>query len=225
MRRTTPAPRNSFSRRHLLAVASAALFCGAALVTSASAYSDGPPNGYTGGPPYFENCTTCHYTYEVNSGDGTLQLIGLPAAYEPGETYQLQVQLADLGQLRWGFELTVIDDSDPDSPLSGGQLSVTDPINAQMSEDYFNDEDYMKQTEVGSFSAVFDGPVTWDFAWTAPGLETPSVTFYFAGNAANNNGIFLGDYIYTRSEQLFLETGTPTEPTTWGRVKQLYSSR
>ena len=33
------------------------------------------------------------------------------------------------------------------------------------------------------------GSVSWQFDWTAPSMNAPNdVKFYFAGNAANNNG-------------------------------------
>ena len=38
---------------------------------------------------------------------------------------------------------------------------------------------------------------SWEIEWTAPSAGAGTVDFYFAGNAANQNGSTSGDYIYT----------------------------
>jgi hypothetical protein len=183
------------------------------------AYSSGPPDGYGGNPPYYENCTTCHFSYDPNSGDGSLQLLGLPDGFAPGETYSLEVRLADPDQIRWGFELTVLDDADFLS--SGGQIVVTDPGNTQLSEDGEGTVDYLKHTLGGTQWGLADGPAFWSFDWTAPSADVGSVTFYVAGNAANGDESFIGDYIYV-STYTVPAAPTATVSTTWSRVKSLY---
>ena len=78
------------------------------LPTGARAYSGGPPDGYAGDPPEDLNCTSCHSSFPVNSGNGTLTLLDAPVSYTPGETYLLTVRLEDPNQRRWGFEMTSI---------------------------------------------------------------------------------------------------------------------
>jgi hypothetical protein len=205
-------------RRPVPLVALAACLLLAAPVP-ALAYSSGPPDGYAGNPPYGDNCTTCHFSYDPNSGDGSLELLGLPDGYAPGQTYTLQVRLADPGQVRWGFELTVLDDAD--YLTQGGQLIVTDSENTQISENVEGTEDYLKHTLDGNQWGIPDGPVSWTFDWTAPSDAPGAVTFYFAGNASNGDESFMGDYIYVYSVNVPLGP-TATETTTWGRVKALY---
>ena len=187
---------------------------------TASAYESGPPDAMCGNPPGQSNCTMCHYEFEVNSGGGSLALLGLPADYVPGQTYALTVQLEDQGQDRWGFELTVLDDADPTH--EGGQLAVTDPDNTQISYDYFGTEDYLKQTKTGTQADIVDGPVTWTFDWTAPDATVSSVTFYVAGNAADGDVSYTGDYIYLKKMTLFAAPPTPVDGSSWGKVKALY---
>ncbi len=184
------------------------------------AYSGGPPDRFANNPPYFQNCTACHFSYELNSGDGDLQLQGVPAQYVPGQTYPLTVILSDPGQQRWGFELTVLDDADP--AAEGGSLVVTDPLNTQISEDVDGTEDYLKHTSDGTHWPS-DGPTEWTFDWVAPDL--PSVTFYFCGNAADGDQSFIGDYIYARTVSAVRGGPTPVVESTWGRVKGLYADR
>ncbi|MCA9728610.1 MAG: choice-of-anchor V domain-containing protein [Candidatus Eisenbacteria bacterium] len=194
----------------------AGLIC--ALVPAlASAYSSGPLDGFSNNPPIYLNCTFCHATYELNSGDGDLQILGLPSEYVPGQTYPLTVLLEDSGQMRWGFELTVLDDSD--DYAQGGDMVVTDPVNTQLSEDSEGTRDYLKQTTEGTHWPS-GGPTTWSFDWIAPDL--PSVTFYFCGNAANGDETSDGDYIYARSAPVTRREPTPVSESSWGRVKSLY---
>ncbi|MCA9729381.1 MAG: choice-of-anchor V domain-containing protein [Candidatus Eisenbacteria bacterium] len=188
--------------------------------TLASAYSGGPPDRFASNPPFDQNCTFCHFSYEVNSGDGDLQILGLPSEFVPGQTYPLTVMLEDPGQQRWGFELTVLDDADDFA--EGGSLVVTDPLNTQISEDVEGTEDYLKHTSEGTHWPS-DGPTSWNFDWTAPDL--PSVTFYFCGNAADGDQSFVGDYIYARSTTVTRREVTPVAETSWGRVKSLYVAK
>jgi hypothetical protein len=186
----------------------------------ASAYSGGPPDRFANNPPFNQNCTLCHFSYELNSGDGELQLDGLPAEFQPGQTYPLTVLLSDPGQIRWGFELTVLDDADPF--VEGGSLVVTDDLHTQISENVDGTEDYLKHTSEGTYWPI-PGAVSWDFDWIAPDL--PSVTFYLCGNAADADQSFVGDYIYAITAQVPRgEPPTPVVESTWGRVKSLYSS-
>ncbi len=153
---------------------------------AAMAYSSGPPDGKTGAPGE-SNCTDCHSTFPVNSGNGTLTISG-PAQYSPNTTYAITVQLSDQGQSRWGFEFT---------PLTFGTVTITDPTNTQQSSS--NGKFYVKHRSAGTFAGTQDGPVSWSFNWTAPANPPDSIIFYAAGNASNNNGNNSGDYIYTAS--------------------------
>jgi hypothetical protein len=144
-------------------------------------YSSSPPDGFTGAPGE-GNCTACHNSYALNSGDGTLSFTA-PEMYTPGETYSFSLTIENMGLERWGFELT---------SFGVGTIIVTDPVNTQLSGGQ-----YLKQTQAGTAAGTLDGPVVWNFDWTAPATGGEDVIFYAAGNAANNNSSTSGDYIYT----------------------------
>lgn len=188
-----------------------------ALPSIASGYSGGPPDRLANNPPLNENCTICHFSFDLNSGDGALSLQGLPTQYQPGETYPLTVMLSDPGQARWGFELTVLDDAD--FYAEGGALIVSDAVNTQLSQNIEGTEDYLKHTSIGTYRDT-EGPASWNFRWMAPDL--PSVTFYVVGNAADSDDSFIGDYIYARQYSMYRSDGTPVIESTWGRIKTLY---
>jgi len=171
------------------------LFLGAAAVM---AYPSGMPNGYAGQPPSGANCVNCHSSYPLNSGNGYLQIAGLPSTgYVPGTTYSLTVILADPGQMRWGYECTSIYQSGS-SYLQAGDFTVTDPTHTTLGVGSGTSPDYMKYTSAGTYPGT-PGPTSWSFNWTAPAATTGLITFYMSGAACNNTGGTGGDYCYTNS--------------------------
>jgi len=168
----------------------ALLFCG----TLVMAFSSGPPDGRTGGPGE-SNCTVaCHSSFALNSGPGTLVLTA-PPNYSPNDTLTISVALSQTGQLRWGFEVTVLDTND--APV--GAMVVTDAPRTQISTDITTMREYIKHTSTGTDNGTPDTAPGWSFDWIAPVSDVGPVTFYIAGNAANGNLFNTGDYIYTTS--------------------------
>lgn len=154
----------------------------------AHAYSSNPPQGRAGDPPAMNNCTGCHSSFPVNSGDGMLSLEGI-TDYEPGETYTLTVNLDDDGQQRWGFQIIA---KATDTNIIQGSFTITDPTHTRTNGSYVN------HNSAGTYNGQQDG-ASWSFDWTAPQADVGDITFYFAGNAANGNFNTSGDYIYTES--------------------------
>src|SRR5262245_21343460 len=204
--------------RRLPALGSLALLAAAALPGAARAFSGGPPDGFAGDPPAMFNCTLCHLDFPVNSGDGSLQLLGLPAAYMPGANYNLTVRLADPGQQRWGFELTAIDAT----INAAGTFTLTDFLRTQLSDNPGTDPDYVKHTSVGADWGTPNGPTTWSFTWTAP--LAGDATFYLAGNAADGTEDPGFDYIYTLVRTVPPQS-VAVANATWSAVKAIYGAR
>ncbi len=164
-------------------------------------YPGGAPMGYAGQPPSGNNCVNCHSSFPLNSGDGSLQINGLPAGgYQSGNTYNLSVTLADPGQVRWGFQLTAIYVSGSNY-LQAGTLVVTDPTHTTLLVGSGSSPDYLNQTSSGTYNGT-PGPTTWNFSWTAPNTSTGTLTFYASGAACNGTGGTSGDYCYTTSAAL-----------------------
>ncbi len=160
------------------------------MASLAHAYSGGPPDQKTSAPGE-GSCTDCHSSFPINSGDGSFA-IDAPAGYTPGDTYTITVTLSDNGQSRWGFELT---------PLDQGTVTITDAANTQQSSAGGNT--YVKQTSTGTYNGSSDGPVTWQFDWTAPTTDPPeSITLYANGNATDASFGTSGDYVYSTSVTL-----------------------
>ncbi|MEP7272568.1 MAG: choice-of-anchor V domain-containing protein [Acidobacteriota bacterium] len=164
----------------------------------------GPPLGFTGAPDE-GTCIGCHYTFgqpNVPNSGGSVQLSGLPSIFSPGQTYNLTVTVAHPTARRWGFETTVLNAAGNSSTI--GTLTILDAIKTIK-------RDAGARTYVSHFATETSLPAedgtapgkagsnSWSFNWTAPGAATGDVTFYAAGNAANNQVSPEDDYIYTTS--------------------------
>ena len=159
---------------------------------SVQAFSAGPPAGYTGAPGEEpEACAECHVP--PDAGIGKISITA-PQTYVPGQTYPITVTHtnSDPTRLRWGFELTVLDTSDE----KAGNLQNTDGLTQVLNNTGPGGaRQYIEHTSVGTFVGQQNG-ASWTFNWTAPVTDIGPVTFYAAGNQANNDGNTSGDFIY-----------------------------
>ncbi len=166
-------------------------------------FSGGPPNGRTGAPlstPGNEptcNDFGCHSSFGLNSGDGAYT-ISPPSSYLPGDTLLVSIALQDPGQTRWGFEITVLDANN----LPVGELIDVETTRTQKGVDPGSGREYIKHRSTGTDPFIADVAPGWTVQWVAPLADVGTVTFYGAGNAANNNGLNSGDFIYTTSASM-----------------------
>ncbi len=162
------------------------------LFTPAHAFSSGPPPGSTGAPNEEpEACAECHVPPEAGTGQIS---ITAPQTYIPGNTYEITVTHtnADPTRRRWGFQLTALDPSDEKT----GNLQSTDGLTQVLNNaGPGGSRQYVEHTQVGTFAGQTGG-ASWKFNWTAPPTDVGTITFYAAGNHANNDGNTSGDHIY-----------------------------
>ncbi|HKP81219.1 MAG TPA: PQQ-dependent sugar dehydrogenase [Pyrinomonadaceae bacterium] len=160
---------------------------------SVHAFSAGPPAGYTGAPGEEpEACAECHVPPDAGTGKIA---ITAPQTYVPGQTYPITVTHtnADPTRLRWGFELTVLDTA---SDEKAGELQSTNGLTQILNNaGPGSARQYIEHTAAGTFIGQQNG-ASWTFNWTAPAVDVGPVTFYAAGNHANNDGNTSGDNIY-----------------------------
>ena len=171
---------------------------------TAVAFSSGPPPGYTRAPGEEpEACAECHLS-PGDAGSGQISITA-PPIYVPGQTYQITVTHTnpDPTRLRWGFQLTALDPSDE----KAGELLNINPVLTQIIQGGpGGNRQYIEHAAGGTFINQTGG-ASWTFNWTAPPADVGVVTFYAAGNHANNNGSSSGDYIY------FTFTSSQADPT------------
>ena len=170
-------------------------------VPEARSYAEGPPPGHTGAPgdPPEQTCNVCH---APNTGPGVMTIIA-PANYVPGQTYQIQIEhsTTDMTRLRWGFEMTALDGTNS----AAGTFTSTSPFTQT---DFGNQRFYILHTVSGTFAGTAGG-ADWSFDWVAPATDVGPVTFYAAGNQADNDNTFDGDLILTTTT-VTAPAGTPT---------------
>lgn len=157
------------------------------------ALSSGPPNEVTDAPPAESTCATvgCHSSFALNSGSGAFT-ISTPSTYLGGDTLDVTVNISQSGQQRWGFELTVLNSSG--QPV--GDLIITNSARNSIST-AGNGRQYVKHTSAGTDAGTANASPGWAFRWASPATGDGTITFYAAGNAADNNGTAANDYIYT----------------------------
>ncbi|HVI73114.1 MAG TPA: choice-of-anchor V domain-containing protein, partial [Pyrinomonadaceae bacterium] len=157
------------------------------------AFSAGPPAGYTGAPQEEpEACAECHVPPDAGTGKIS---ITAPQTYVPAQTYPITVthQNIDSTRLRWGFQLTVLDTA---SDEKAGELQSINGLTQVLNNaGPGSARQYIEHTAAGTFVGQQNG-ASWTFNWTAPATDVGPVTFYAAGNHANNDGNTSGDYIY-----------------------------
>ncbi|NWF85162.1 MAG: hypothetical protein HXY18_15195 [Bryobacteraceae bacterium] len=189
-------------KKLILCAASALVISG-----TASANSTGAPVG-SAGVPGEGTCTDCHGG-TPNTGPGRIRVALVDAAnYAPGGKVRLRVTLEDPAAARWGFNLTARTTSNVNNPA--GTFTITDATNTRLNTGGGNIQ-YVTHTSAGTRRGT-SGSSSWEVEWTGP-QSGESVTFFVAGNAANNDGQSgSGDRIYTHS--LDVDSGSVTAATT-----------
>ena len=180
--------------------------CGFLLTSAVWAHSAGAPAGVAGVPGE-DNCTQCHGT-TINSGGGkvTVSLVDV-SNWTPGQQLRVRITLADPTAQRWGFEITARSAANPNA--NAGVFALADAsITRRMAG--FAGAEYITHTTAGTRPGT-GGSSSWDVLWTPPAdAGFGAVTFYAAGNAANNNGQNdAGDHIYTTSLNVSPAANTP----------------
>lgn len=169
--------------------------------TPVSANRLGPIESVTGAPGE-STCADCHGGGTLG---GTLAINGLPQSYTPGQDITITVRLAQTGRTRFGFQLTAIDSTGKQA----GTLTTNDNrTQLQSAQVNGNTRQYINHTSPGT-DPFQTGVGQWTFTWKAPAQDVGQITFYAAGNAANNNGTTSGDSIYTTSASITTTAPVP----------------
>ncbi|MEO6051662.1 MAG: choice-of-anchor V domain-containing protein [Pyrinomonadaceae bacterium] len=192
------------------------IFCIFGFGDKAAASAQGPSPSHTDAPGE-DNCTACHISFPVNSGAGSVQILGVPASYFPNQPIQITVTTSELGANAYGFQITAIDGT------GVGRGTFTLPVQSQPKMQIVNNlvggtlpRSYVEHTEDGLFTIGQFGSNSWTFTWTAPPQTAGQIVFYAAGNGADGFGNPTGDYIYTTTRSSV--PATPTSVTIAGKI-------
>jgi|ERR1041384_656977 hypothetical protein len=177
-----------------IALAAVALFgIQAFSAKTVHAYVSGPPPSHTDAPGE-ENCTECHTSFPLNSGNGNVTIAGLPDTYTPNQLVPVTVTVNHPDGFLYGFQVTALDSMN--HPAGTFNLIDTDITQLITGEVNSETRTYIEQTMEGAAPVEFNRRA-FTFTWTAPATDVGQVTFYAAGNGANGDGDNSGDYIYT----------------------------
>jgi len=219
MERTTTRSTASVKISAILGIVALALIFFVPPPKPAGARSNNPPTAKTGALPSEGTCFDCHGDFTENDGLGLITIVGLPPSYTPGDTLALAIAIGRTGMVRWGFEATALKSGN----LAVGVFDTTGFHD--VSKVTANSREYVRQTTSRGVDGTYAGQADaagWIFKWIAPPAGAGTVTFYFAGVAANNSGDEAGDYVYSSSQSSTEGTGTPVQATTWGDIKKTY---
>ena len=174
----------------------------------AFAISTGPPPSRTGAPAIGgkaaePNCTACHNSFPANQPNGAVEILDLPYAYSPGHSYPIRVRLTstanqDFADRKWGFELTTAYVTNGQS--AGTWILPADPSEALRTTNgtvsTYLTRLYVTHTSPSTHKGA-PSPSEWSFTWVAPPVDSGTVIFCVAGNAASGDSTRLEDQIYT----------------------------
>jgi len=166
--------------------------------------------GFTGSPGEF-TCTNCH---AGSGGSVTLSSTNMPNwEYTPGTTYNMSITVAKTGATRFGVGLEALNSSNQNA----GTLVVTNTTENQILPAGTKSNFVHKAA-----GTIATDSKTFNFNWIAPATNIGNVTFYFAGNSANNNGSSTGDFISNSSQIISPANTTKIEKANLDEVMQVF---
>jgi hypothetical protein len=158
-------------------------------LSSARVLQDNGIAGYTGSPSE-QNCTSCHNSFALNSGGGSISIATTPSisasGYVPGTTYTVDVTVAKTGVSLFGFGAEILGASN----ANAGTLSVLNATQTKLLNSGSR-TNVVHQLNGGASS----DQKTFSFKWVAP-ATAGAATIYAAGVAANGNNQNSSDYVY-----------------------------
>lgn len=164
-----------------------------------------PPTGYTGVVSSSITCANsgCHGNADPNAGSGSVMVSGLPATYAPNTAYPFSLTITNgATRTKWGFSISA-------KGASGtiGTFSTTNN-NAVLDTAAVNNTGAFPGELTHYNAPLITANTSYTYTnliWTSPASGNGNVTFYFAGNAAN------GDGIATSADSVYIGTKTSTE--------------
>jgi hypothetical protein len=185
------------NKKMLLAVS---IICSFIFISADTKYSGAAPTGNTGAEG--STCRNCHGGNPLNASGGSVTIDGLPSTYTPGQTYNFTVKInhGNSDRKRWGFAVKAVTST---NPTVVGTFSENNP-NALISDGEIGHSN--APTTTSSNTYTFN-----NLSWTAPANPSPNsdatnIIFYVIGNAADGVTGMPGDFIYTTTQTVTLNT-------------------
>jgi len=144
------------------------------------------------------DCTACHRGDAANA-DQRGRIAIEAASYQPGVRQTIRVTVEHPDAMRWGFQL--IARWAGNEQRQAGSFTVSDRVRVLCAPNGVdapcNGEREFASHNASSTRLGSNGRMTWEVEWTPPATDVGDVTFYAAGNAANDGATNAGDLIYS----------------------------
>jgi hypothetical protein len=158
--------------------------------------------GRTGSPGESTCNITCHTGNVLNDGTGSITISSTDLTnweYMPGDTYNIDVTVSRVGNSLFGIGVECL--TSASTPQNAGSWVITNTAETQVKTATImsvarRNVVHRQNGGIGTDTKTFS------FKWVAPATNVGVVTFYAAGNAANNNNHSSGDHIYTTTQAI-----------------------
>jgi len=160
------------------------------------ASSGGRNDNRAGAPGDLGTCQSCHQG--AATSNGSIELVNLPAVFEPGTTYDFQIRVNE-------------PDAGPALSASGFQLVATDGNSNQMRGEFtvvdngtrVNFSNRLVQNSPRPFA---NNAAVWDVQYTTPNnpAQFSDIIFYYSGNSVDETGGTANDVAYFSSNLIVL---------------------
>lgn len=140
-----------------------------------------------------ETCRSCHFDYDLNWSEGSMQAKGIPVNITPGKTYQIDilVQREQIGSA--GFQVS----ARFRNGKQAGQFLISENRNVMFTSQSSDSLQLVQHSAEGTVPEA-NGKHSWKIQWGAPDIISDSVVFSISANAANGDQSEFGDWIYNK---------------------------
>lgn len=150
------------------------------------------------GSPGENTCNTslCHTGNSVNSTNGSITIESPDLTgwqYVPGESYTISVTVEQNNRGLFGIGFEALTSTNNNAGI------LTPGDDTQLKNRFIQGVSRVNVVHIEN-GGLSQNSHTFTFGWQAPATDIGPVTFYAAGNAANNNGSASGDFIYTTNQ-------------------------
>ncbi len=163
------------------------------VLSSAIMSASGPGTPLTNAPGE-NNCTSCHNSSLITSGNSNLSNLRFGSnftgnGYLPDSTYTLELTFKQTSKSKFGFMITCLD-------KSNNMAGTFTNANSRTSKFTSGSREYIQHTSTGTTTVGTDS-TRWTFTWKAPSSNIGTLKFYVVVMAANGNSTNdAGDIVY-----------------------------
>lgn len=160
------------------------------LATINHGYPEHLTGAFTGGFGE-KTCHSCHFDYDLNWGEGSLSISGVPDNTEAGTWYVIEIEVERPGLGKAGFQLS----SRFPNGSQAGHFEISDNERLMLTKHIPDSLQYVQHSEKGT-AVTKKNASQWAVMWKAPSSIPESIIFNISANAANGDESEFGDWIY-----------------------------